>query len=954
MPAETRCPECRALLNIPRSSAGKKIRCSKCKAMFIAFEDEAPPVKEKARKEQLSTEAPPRKTAADPDKERRSRKAADPDEEPRSRRANPPRSDDDDEPPKKKRPASGSSGPGIGLILGIVGAVVLIPLVLVGAGAAYWFMARPAKVAVINNVPVQEIRHDVKIGMPDKPADKPVDKPADKPADPVGEFNLKVARQGVVYIRNHIPGLPPVTGTGFLVSKDGVVYTNRHVIHPFENMPTNNRTILVAVPSVKDPEELEYFKAVIVHEPVPAEQLDFAILKIAAKPEYGEFRPLPLNFDKVELGQSVAVLGFPFIQADAPTFSFNKGGLSALKVPFDNRPFLQTDAAVNSGNSGGPLVNLRGEVVGLVTLKKANANNMGYALYISETQDASNRAKTKIAEARPEPGPGDFKKMLPPIVAPSLANWEVVRGANVKEAKESLHIDDNGGPYWAAAKEPLPENFELHLLVRLDVPDKRISIQPSQVGMILSFYIRFGTTDVSEDILKRSGVTIHYGAKQCMLWRDGAVVGRFGEGNTPGFTFVSITHVRDQTRISMDGKVMIEERDGRPITGKHRLCIGGVLSQMDIKQLTVIDLGEAKDFKMLPVRPPVVGNPNPGNPNPIVEKPAPAGPLKAGETQKVDDIQVTPLQLDPKNQPSRAVWAADGKSFYLLDSSGTVRRVNTETMKEEARAELATQTSHLALSAEGIVVTASTDSQLVVLDPLTLKSVRKIDAGLAKTVVSAPSLGYAFGVGKNTALYAYDLKGGKILRQITGADFGKPTIRSFDMIEITADGKYLFASTGPAFLRFAIKADGALEFEEASYDIRSTSAPMYPIVCDGTYAALPSGAGNSTQEKDHPAPRPYLTYVYPVNNLRKPVFAFVTHGLVFDTKHEALFGTTNGGDVNLIRYNVNGTSLKEYRLGTGQVRTILPQPQGERLLMLADRVTVLVTLPKAGATPPPK
>ena len=152
--------------------------------------------------------------------------------------------------------------------------------------------------------------------------------------------------------------------------------------------------------------------------------------------------------------------------------------------------------------------------------------------------------------------------------------------------------------------------------------------------MILSFYIRFGPADVNEDILKRSGVTIHYGAERLLLWRDGAMVGRANEGNAPGLTFVSITHVRDQTRIMMDGKVMVEERDGRPITGKHRLCIGGYLSQMDIKQLTVIDLGEATDFKMLPVRPPVVVNPNP-----IVEKPAPAGRSRPEKHRKVDDIR---------------------------------------------------------------------------------------------------------------------------------------------------------------------------------------------------------------------------------------------------------------------------------------------------------------------------
>ncbi len=170
------------------------------------------------------------------------------------------------------------------------------------------------------------------------------------PTDP--PFNLSQARKSVVFIKRLTPGLAPAVGSGFLVSNDGLIYTNRHVIRPAQDI-VKGTVILVGVPSAKDPDMLDYFQAEVVYCADP-NKLDFGVLKIAATPGYGTFKALPVSFAKLELGSNVAVIGYPHVKDDTPVLAFNKGSISATRVSFDDRTYYQTDAAVNPGNSGGP------------------------------------------------------------------------------------------------------------------------------------------------------------------------------------------------------------------------------------------------------------------------------------------------------------------------------------------------------------------------------------------------------------------------------------------------------------------------------------------------------------------------------------------------------------------------------------------------------------------------
>ena len=136
-------------------------------------------------------------------------------------------------------------------------------------------------------------------------------------------------------------------GSGFIINKNGTVITNNHVI-------ANAEDILVKVG------EKEYKAKVLGADPLA----DIAVLKIISKDEFS-----PVNFgdsDKSRVGDWVVAIGNPFGLGGTVT----SGIISAKKrdinlTRYDD--FIQTDASINQGNSGGPLFNLKGEVIGINT-----------------------------------------------------------------------------------------------------------------------------------------------------------------------------------------------------------------------------------------------------------------------------------------------------------------------------------------------------------------------------------------------------------------------------------------------------------------------------------------------------------------------------------------------------------------------------------------------------------
>ena len=169
-------------------------------------------------------------------------------------------------------------------------------------------------------------------------------------------------------------------GSGFILTEDGYVLTNNHVV---ENMDK------VKVQVGQDGKK-EYTAEVVGADP----KTDVALIKISAT-------GLPTvalgDSDKLRVGDWVAALGSPFGFGHTLTVGVVSAKGRRLGIgPYDD--FIQTDASINRGNSGGPLVNLNGEVVGInsVIIAPAGGNvGVGFAIPINLAKSILTQLKEK-------------------------------------------------------------------------------------------------------------------------------------------------------------------------------------------------------------------------------------------------------------------------------------------------------------------------------------------------------------------------------------------------------------------------------------------------------------------------------------------------------------------------------------------------------------------------------
>lgn len=207
-----------------------------------------------------------------------------------------------------------------------------------------------------------------------------------------------------------------VTGTGFILTADGYIMTNYHVIRDAHKNGYEIKVMLYDGSS---------YKAEIVGI---EDDNDIAVLKIDAK----SLNPVTIaDSSEIQVGEPVYAIGNPLGEL---TYTFTGGMISALDRDIKGEDgtainMFQIDAAVNSGNSGGPVYNAEGEVVGVVTAKYSSAGveGLGFAIPINDAAIIA----TELIEHGYVTGKAALGVSVQTISAQAAQYYNLVQGAGV-------------------------------------------------------------------------------------------------------------------------------------------------------------------------------------------------------------------------------------------------------------------------------------------------------------------------------------------------------------------------------------------------------------------------------------------------------------------------------------------------------------------------------------------
>lgn len=159
-------------------------------------------------------------------------------------------------------------------------------------------------------------------------------------------------------------------GSGFIIDRSGIILTNAHVIDGADRVTVTLKDGRVLEGKVQGEDTVS----------------DLAVVKV----EGGDLPVAPLgDSDQVQVGDWAIAVGNPLGLDNTVTLgivSTLKRSSAQVGIPDKRLDFIQTDAAINPGNSGGPLLNDRGEVIGINTAIRADAMGIGFAIPINKAK----------------------------------------------------------------------------------------------------------------------------------------------------------------------------------------------------------------------------------------------------------------------------------------------------------------------------------------------------------------------------------------------------------------------------------------------------------------------------------------------------------------------------------------------------------------------------------------
>ncbi len=172
----------------------------------------------------------------------------------------------------------------------------------------------------------------------------------------------------VVFKVNHAGG----SGTCFYLKKHNLFVTNFHVVEGFHEV------------AVENTDKERFLAKVALINPVA----DLAFL--VADDDFSNLPELELNLQKeLKIGERINVAGYPF----GMPYTLTDGTISSPRQLMEGKTYIQTDAAVNPGNSGGPMFDQSNKVIAVTVSKFNNADNMGFGIPVGELEEMLQLAK---------------------------------------------------------------------------------------------------------------------------------------------------------------------------------------------------------------------------------------------------------------------------------------------------------------------------------------------------------------------------------------------------------------------------------------------------------------------------------------------------------------------------------------------------------------------------------
>lgn len=268
--------------------------------------------------------------------------------------------------------------------------------------------------------------------------------------------------------------VPRGVGSGFFISDDGYIMTNNHVV-------SDATDIFVTLTDGRE------FKAKVIGTD---ERTDVALIKIEAK----DMTPLVIGDPKkLKKGQWVLAIGSPFGLDSTVT----SGIVSAIgRDTGEYLPFIQTDVAVNPGNSGGPLINLAGEVVGInsqIISRSGGFMGISLAIPIDEAMRVVDqlRATGKVTRGRVGVQIGEVGKDVAEAIGLPKAEGALVSSVEVDGPAEQAGVQP-GDVILSFNKEPIKRWSDLPRIVGETKPGTRADMEVWRKGKKITLPVKVG------------------------------------------------------------------------------------------------------------------------------------------------------------------------------------------------------------------------------------------------------------------------------------------------------------------------------------------------------------------------------------------------------------------------------------------------------------------------------